>query len=209
MATCPICLERAAKRYCPAKETQICAMCCGTMREVEIDCPSDCKHLISGRSYEAEKVIPDPELITRVRQFDSDFLHRFSPIFDAVNRAVIEERIRSQWLVDHDVIEVYRALTATLKTLSNGIYYESLPEGPVRVSLFRRLRGLFDELMEPQVNSDRRRLRASEALQVLDFLTLAAQINSGIRPKSRRYLDWIMSMAAPIEQVQSSGLILP
>ena len=49
------------------------------------------------------------------------------------------------WTVD--VEEVYRALSATMKTLSSGIYYESLPEGAVRISLFRRLKAILDALM--------------------------------------------------------------
>jgi len=45
-----------------------------------------------------------------------------------LTRSVAEERLDSPWLVDNDVIEVYKALSATMKTLSSGIYYESLPE---------------------------------------------------------------------------------
>ena len=92
---------------------------------------------------------------------------------------------------------------------ASGIYYESLPEGPVRIALFRRLRGAFDEFMQPQA-ADRRALKVSEALDILDFLALAAQINSGQRPKSRQYLDWLTSMVdMPLMRPESSGLILP
>jgi hypothetical protein len=37
---------------------QICAVCCGTKREIEIDCPSNCAYLRSGRDYEAESAFP-------------------------------------------------------------------------------------------------------------------------------------------------------
>src|SRR6185295_19407451 len=149
MAMCPLCSERAGKRYCPAKDAQICAVCCGTKREIEIDCPSSCPYLKASRSYEAEKRIPDPELAAKVRKYDHRFVERFNPALDAISRAVAEERMEAPWLVDTDVIEVYKALAATMKTLSSGIYYESLPEGPVRLSLFRRLKNAFDELMKP------------------------------------------------------------
>jgi len=210
MARCPLCSDRSGKRFCPAKGAQICAVCCGSKREVEIDCPSSCPHLIAGRTYEAEKRVPDPELANKVEKYSSDFIYRFSPVLDAISRSVVEERLKSPWLVDNDVIEVYRSLSATMKTLSSGIYYETLPEGTVRIALFRRLKVQIDELMQPSPNADRRILKASEAVDVLDFLTVAAQANSGIRPKSRRYLDWLNSMAGvatPSEQ--SSGLILP
>jgi hypothetical protein len=208
MASCPLCSERAGKRYCPAKESQICAICCGSKREIEIDCPASCVHLQASRSYEAEKRVPDPQLAAKVERYDDAFVYRFSPILDAVSRSVAEERLNSPWLVDNDVIEVYKSLNATMKTLSSGIYYESLPDGPVRLSLFRRLKSLIDQMMQP--GADHSSLKVSEAVDVLDFLTFAAQMNSSVRPKSRRYLDWLSSMArVSASPEQSSGLILP
>ena len=210
MARCPLCSERSGKRYCPAKGSQICAVCCGTKREVEIDCPASCPHLIAGRSYEAEKRVPDPELARRVEKYSNDFVYKYSPILDAISRSVVEERVQSPWLVDNDVIEVYKSLASTMKTLSSGIYYESLPEGSVRISLFKRLKTQLDELMQPSPSAARRALKVSEAVDVLDFLSFAAQANSSVRPKSRRYLDWLTSMSGLTPSTeQSSGLILP
>src|SRR5579875_3093926 len=48
---CPICQKRKAKRHCPAKSEMICAICCGTEREVTIDCPLDCPHLVASRQH--------------------------------------------------------------------------------------------------------------------------------------------------------------
>jgi hypothetical protein len=209
MARCPLCSERSAKRFCPAKQTMICAVCCGTKREVEIDCPSSCTHLQAGRSYESERKPPDPELVARARSLRKDFLTEYGPILSALANAVAEERLTSPWLVDRDVEDVYKSLAATMKTLSSGIYYESLPEGPVRLSLFRRLKGVLDALMTPS-ESHGRLLRVSEVLEVLDFLLLSISANSSGRPKSRQYLDWLSAMsgvAAPAPE--SSRLILP
>ena len=50
--SCPICEKRKAERFCPAKGEKICAICCGTYREVTIDCPADCSHLIAAHRYE-------------------------------------------------------------------------------------------------------------------------------------------------------------
>jgi hypothetical protein len=210
MARCPLCSDRSGKRFCPAKVEQICAVCCGTKREVEIDCPSSCPHLIAGRSYEAEKRIPDPELVQKVERYSNDFVYRYSPILDAISQSVVQERLQSPWLVDNDVVEVYKSLSATMKTLSSGIYYETLPDGPVRISLFRRVKVKLDELMQPSAEAERRTLKVSEAVDVLDFLTVAAQTSSSTRPKSRRYLDWLSQMAGlPPAAEQPSGLILP
>jgi hypothetical protein len=210
MAKCPLCSARAGKRYCPAKGVQICAVCCGTKREVEIDCPGSCGYLKASRDYEAEKRVPDAELAAKVQKFDNSFVAKYNPVLDVLSAAVVEERLASPWLVDNDVIEAYKALSATMKTLSSGIYYESLPDGPLRVSLFRRLKTVLDHFMQPDPKTDRRLLKVSEAVDILDFLSFAAQMNSNIRPRSRRYLDWLSEMAGQAPAAgQSSGLILP
>jgi hypothetical protein len=209
MATCPLCSTRLGKRFCPAKDGHICAVCCGTKREIEIDCPSTCGYLKASRSYEAEKPIVDRELLAKVRKYDGDFLNRFEHVLMLVNGTVIEERLASSWLVDNDVIEVYKALATTMRTLSSGIYYESLPEGSVKLSLYRRLKEVFDELMKPDPAAARPVLKASEAVEILEFVLVAAQMNSSVRPRSRRYLDWIAESFGYPQPERSSGLIIP
>src|SRR5688572_19496701 len=168
MAKCPLCSERAGKRYCPAKGESICAVCCGTKREVEIDCPTSCGYLKASRGYEAEKRIPDAELAVKVEKYDDNFVYRYSPVLDIISQSIVEERSVSPWLVDNDVIEVYKALNATMKTLASGIYYESLPAGLVRIALFRRLKTVLDRLMEPDPEADRPTLKVSETADILD-----------------------------------------
>jgi hypothetical protein len=210
MSRCPLCSTRSAKRYCPAKQTSICAVCCGTKREVEIDCPASCAYLKAGRSYEAEKHVSDPQVVSRARTFDQGFVSRHAANLDLLSRAIVEERMESPWLVDSDVLEVYKALSATLKTLSSGIYYETLPEGPVRISLFRRLKTALDGLMAPAMDRQQDLLKVSDALDLLEFLTLTANANSSQRPKSRQYLDWLAGLAGmPATAAKSADLIIP
>src|SRR5207245_10096949 len=53
--SCPICDKRKPARFCPGKGETICSVCCGTEREVTIDCPSDCPYLVSSRHYDHER----------------------------------------------------------------------------------------------------------------------------------------------------------
>src|SRR5438876_4902447 len=112
MATCPLCSSRSGKRYCPAIAEQICAVCCGTKREVEIDCPSSCPYLKASRTYEAEKRTPHPELASKANRYDDNFISKYNPILDPMTLSVAQERGGSPWPVENDDIEVYTALTA-------------------------------------------------------------------------------------------------
>jgi len=111
-------------------------------------------------------------------------------------------------MVDQDILEVYRALGATMKTLSSGIYYESLPDNPARIAIFRTLKTILDSLMSP--SDAQRALRVSEGVEILDFLFLAVSANSSGRPRSRQYLDWLsetFQVAPP--SPESGRLIIP
>ena len=210
MARCPLCSERPAKRYCPAKQSNICAVCCATKREVEIDCPGSCVHLQAGRVYDSERKQVDPEIVARARPFNQRYLNEYGPLLELLGRVVAEERLTSPWLLDSDVKAVYEALSTTMKTLDSGIYYETLPEKSANLSLFRRLKGFLANFMSPPPEAQHRPLRLTEILSMVDFLILAVMVNSSGRPRSRQYLDWVTAasgMTAP--SAKSSRLILP
>ena len=209
MARCPLCSERSAKRYCPAKLTSICPVCCGTKREVEIDCPSTCTYLQTGRSYKAESKPLDPSLAARARSLRDSFADEYGPILQQLSIAVAEARRESPWMVDQDVEDVYETLKATMKTLSSGIYYETLPEGPAKIALFRKMKDIFDALMTSS-QATRRVLKIGEVNEILDFLLLSVQVQSNGRPRSRKYLDWICAMSGlDFPARESSRLIIP
>ena len=165
---------------------------------------------MAGRIYESDRRTPDPQLESAVQKFDKTFTYRHTPVLNAVCLAICEERTAVSWLLDTDVIEVLKDLAKTMKTLSSGIYYESLPESIVRVSLFHRLKKLFDEFMQPQPKSLQQSLKVSEAIDVLTFLTYVATVNSNSRPRSRQYLDLLNNMAEQTAQERRAGnLIVP
>src|SRR5215470_8411305 len=57
LVLCPLCGVRRARRGCPALDKQICAVCCGTKRLVQIHCPSDCTWLASAREHPPAVVV--------------------------------------------------------------------------------------------------------------------------------------------------------
>ena len=208
MAKCPLCSQRAAKRHCPAKGAKICSICCGTKREVEIDCPGDCVHLRKGRSFEsAREHRHDPRHSTR--QFNQQLLYRNTAAINALAHAILEERVRAPGMVDQDVRDALDAVRATMKTLSSGIHYDTLPEGSVAsIGLYRRIKPVLEQLMQPQgLTVDA--LRVSDIAELLDFLLVTAESRSSGRPRSRQYLDWLASVTPEPPREAASQIIVP
>jgi hypothetical protein len=163
---------------------------------------------MAGRVYESDRRNADPQLGSAVQKFDKNFTYRHTPVLNSVCLAICDERITSPWLLDTDVIAVLKDLAKTMTTLSAGIYYESLPESVVQVSLFHRLKQLFDGFMQPQAQSLEPSLKVSDAIDVLTFLEYFATVNSNSRPRSRQYLDLLNTMAEQSAQENRAATII-
>ena len=145
---CPLCNHRKAKRFCPAKGAQICAVCCGTKRLVEINCPADCVYLSSARSH-------PPAIIQRQMEYDralmlpllQGFSERQARIF--LMTAALVSRHQSeplQKLVDSDVAQAAEALAATLETAGRGIVYEHQPASLPAARLMAEMKTMVAEI---------------------------------------------------------------
>lgn len=123
---CPLCGNRRARRGCPAVGQQICAVCCGTKRLVEINCPSDCVWLASAREH-------PPAAAVRQQQRDRallmplmlDFTERQAELFFLIASFIVRyEPPELHPLYDEDVAEGVGALASTFETASRGVIYE-------------------------------------------------------------------------------------
>jgi len=138
---CPLCQQRRGRRACPALKEQICAVCCGTKRLVEIRCPPDCPYLVTAREH------PPVAAVRQHRQdlgflveFMRDLNDRQSQLFFLV--ASLIARYRSpdlESIVDDDVAEAAGTLAATFETAARGVIYEhrtpSIPAGRLVTAL--------------------------------------------------------------------------
>jgi hypothetical protein len=141
MPACPVCNNRKARRFCPALGKQICAVCCGTKRLVEIACPSDCPYLASARTH-------PPAVVQRQLEQDralllpllQGFSERQARLFLMLAALIARHQGEAfQKLVDDDIAQAAEALAATLETAVKGIVYEhqpaSLPAARLMVEL--------------------------------------------------------------------------
>src|SRR3954447_6663195 len=71
---CAICRKRRPRRFCPGVNGDICPICCGTEREVTVNCPLDCIYLQEARHHEQlVDVVSIPNADIKV---DESFLRR-------------------------------------------------------------------------------------------------------------------------------------
>jgi len=126
---CPLCGERRGRRGCPALGHQICAVCCGTKRLVQIACPSDCAWLASAREHPPAVAVRQQQRdVGRFIQMMRDFSERQSQVFLLVSTYLVRyEAPELQPLIDADVAEAMTALAATFETAARGVIYEHRP----------------------------------------------------------------------------------
>lgn len=147
--TCPLCGQRKSRRACPALGQQICAVCCGTKRLVEIACPADCAYLGAAEKHPAAAVRRRQEqdiglLMSALGRLSQGQLQLYFVVQAFILRFVPEGTLAR--LVDADVAEAAGALASTLETAERGVVYEHRCASAVAEELRRALRGFFSEV---------------------------------------------------------------
>ncbi len=197
---CVICEKRKAKRFCPAKSAMICAICCGQEREVTIDCPSDCPHLIASREHYEKRLPSDWDTIPFAeRRISRSVLAGHDRLFLDIAYAVCESARENPSLVDSDVIAAMVALAEGFDTLSKGVIYEKPPDHRMQRELYDALK----KAVEGNKERDREGLKVPasvpepEMRDVLILLTQLVAMRSNGRPKGRASIDFLRSQFDP------------
>src|SRR5512135_3645036 len=88
--SCAICHERREKRFCPAVHDRICPICCGTEREVTLDCPSQCPYLQQARKNENANHLRelDREALMSQVEVPDNFMYEREHVLGGMSAAV-------------------------------------------------------------------------------------------------------------------------
>jgi len=211
--SCPICEKRKAARFCPAKGEKICAVCCGTEREVSIDCPSDCSYLVAAHRYENEhrRSLPadTPWLDEKIPQ---DIVYAHQQLMAALAFSIAKFCGVQPAAVDADVLAAIQALTQTYKTLSSGIIYEKPPDAPLPRELYAALMALISELKkQPAERANSAGLKDADLFYLLVFLYRMGLLRTNGRPRSRRFIEFLRGQfpQSPELKREESRIIVP
>jgi hypothetical protein len=209
---CPICEKRKAGRFCPAKAEKICAVCCGTEREVSIDCPSDCGYLAAAHRYEDRhpRSLPADTPLLDVR-LTSDIVHTHQQLLSAVAFTAAKFCSSEATAADPDVLAAIQALAESYKTLSSGIVYEKPPIIPVQRQLYKALAAFLTETKQPARHSSFGAFKDSEVFQLLVFLFRMGLMRANGRPRSRRFIEFLRGQFPGAQELkkEESRIIVP
>lgn len=192
--SCPVCEKRPPKRFCPAKGEKICAVCCGREREVSIDCPADCPHLVAAHRYEAEhrKPISAEDFPYRDVEVPVDFVYERWPVITGLATTVLGFQLENKDLNDAAATAAIQALAETYRTLGTGIYYERPPESPLPRALYAQLAQFLQEFRKAEAErTGFSALKDSDVFHLLVFMLRIAKQETNARPRSRAFLDFL------------------
>jgi hypothetical protein len=199
-AICPICNKRRAERFCPAKDEKICAVDCGTEREVAIDCPSDCVYLLAAHRWEEShpKPVPEGESPFPDVSFPADLIHTRQAALSGLGYAVVKYAVEQRSLTDADIFAAVQAMAETYRTPISGIYYEKPPQGAVAAGLYAAIAGFIEE--EKKREAERPEipaLKKSEIFHLLVFFLRFGLLRSNRRPRTRAFLEFLRAQFPP------------
>ena len=212
--TCPICQRRKPARYCPARGETICTICCGTEREVTLDCPHDCIYLIRAREHEEEhrKPVPPAELPFPGVELPTGVIDLNRQLLAAMATTILGFADEAPHLSDPDVAASLQAMGETYRTLTSGLYYEKPPEGGPARELYGRLRAGVEELKKDQLARAALPVaKESDVLHITVFLARVLRARSNGRPRCKAFLDFLRAQfpkAAPAEH-EAPRIIVP
>lgn len=190
---CILCGRRKGKRFCPAKNTSICAQCCGEKRVLEIDCPESCAYLKAGREREASLEsarfyrTADPLEQQKRARVVADF----EPVLADLHSAIVLERQASRDLTDAEVLGALDCLLKTLRTEDHGLIYETTSSNLRADALRRQFSGLIESYRYPQA-PDQRRILLKDAIDCLEVLRSVVEDHLKTGPSVRGFVDTLV-----------------
>jgi hypothetical protein len=189
---CAICHTRRPKRFCPGVRGDICTICCGTEREVTVDCPLDCVYLREAHTH--EKIAPlDPhDFPNQDIRVTEEFLRDHEPLVLFVAHILMEAALATPGAIDFDVRDALDALVRTYRTLESGVYYETRPTNPIAANICSLVQsGLADFRKHEPEETGMTQTRDADVLRLLVFLQRLELDNNNGRKRGRAYLDFL------------------
>jgi hypothetical protein len=208
---CAICHKRKPKRYCPGVTADICAICCGTEREVTVDCPLDCIYLRESRRYDWKRTPPRASVPFPEIEIGDTFLQQHEPLIGRIGYELVHYCIENVKTTDKDIEAAFAALVKTYETLSSGIYYESAPEAASAIGVYRAIKAFLDDIQKKaREQGITEGIKEKDIIGCLVFLGRVATLHDNGRPRSRAFIDFLRQTFPDVKlKKEEPRLIIP
>jgi hypothetical protein len=192
---CAICEIRKEKRFCPAVHGRICPNCCGTEREVSLDCPGDCVYLLQARRNQRPGEISDddqPEVV-RTMRITGDMLVRHKTLFANLMGALTICSRRDRSLHDRDLIAGLSALAQGYEVRAkSGLLYQPATANPVQQHISDELqKAIVDYEKIARQQTGYSSVRDSDVLPMIVVVLRVALSHTSGRPLARGFMDFL------------------
>ncbi|MCC6390964.1 MAG: hypothetical protein IT167_10185 [Bryobacterales bacterium] len=192
----------------------ICSQCCGTEREVSIDCPLDCEYLLEARKHEKFTEV-DPKLIpNRDIRVTDEFMNEHDAFLDFLARTLLTATLNTAGANDNDLREALETMIRTYRTRQTGLIYESRPSNPVAGMIQQQTLEEIGQFQEAEARQTGvHSLRDTDVLGVLVFLQRIAVHWDNKRPRGRSLISFLLERygqprPSPVAP-QAPSLIIP
>jgi hypothetical protein len=210
---CAICEARRPRRFCPGVRGDICTICCGTEREVSVDCPLDCEYLQDARRHEKPAPLDPSQVPNQDIRVTDEFLHNNEDLLSFASGTLASAALATPGAVDSDLRDALDSLMRTYRTLQSGVYYETRPGNPLAAGIQTAFQAALQQFRQSE--SQRLGISKTRDADVLGVLALLQRLeldrNNG-RRRGRAFLDFLRRVS-PHPQAEAprapSPLIVP
>jgi hypothetical protein len=191
----------------------ICTICCGTEREVTVDCPLDCIYLQEAHKHERTAPADPSSFPNQDIRVTEEFLREREPLLLYTARTLLDAALATHGATDFDVREALESLVRTYRTLQSGVYYETRPSNPIAGNVFSLVQSGVAEFRKLETErTGMAQIRDADILGILVFLQRLELDNNNGRKRGRAYLDFLRSFfpeRADEPAAATSSLIVP
>ncbi len=209
LKTCRLCETRRPRRHCPGIRGDICSICCGTHREITVDCPLDCEYLKDAHHHERLEPLDPEQVPNREIEISERFVREHEDLIAVTGRHLLEAALETTGTVDLDVREALEALARTYKTLESGLLYETRPTNPIAAGIQLRFKQKMDDFRRRlQQKTGMATIRDADLLGTLVFLQRIEYTRNNGRKRGRAFLSFLASQFPGVPKAEPGPRII-
>lgn len=213
MAKCVKCKKRKGKRYCPALKGYLCNLCCGLLREKDIDCPEDCSFLEKHRPYQEKRSIEKEQALLRGISPEEDILkdERMAWLAFHIEAPLKEKGEKDKSFTDKDAL---KALEYTKEKIEK--------EKPILIAPDERSRAknvvgeaVFQNIERCRYEGkivlpgDAGGYKKEEKIKCLERVMLSVKFLAKGNTRGRKYIEQLIGRFSKIEDLSRQKKIIP